>query len=1000
MDTDFGLKRLSTDAVYGIRSSNSQNPQSKNVNSARRWIRRIIYPLFIVIFVALAAIQIVIWSDWPRRVVLSLVQQQLGLRVEATGLTTSWLGTTTLRDVKLSLPLSGESFLDMPTMTVRHTGILRLIITRNFDLHEIELNKPNLVVRRDSAGHWNLQDVAQLIARATAGTPDPGTKSSPPKLPTFRLNDGSIVVIDEKTGQRIKIAPVTASGDPQGALVWQYSLNVPKKLEITGLVAPGEDFKHEFKFSAVPGEWLTPWIAQPPAPLRINGSWTGALVNKKTLVGRLVLDDAQIANFGAKGRIGIQANDDDATFTPQNLTVTTSMDTVPQVLIASGTLQLHGETLTAQQLRFGELGKLAQLDGSADLAGKTADFNGVWQEIALPGHVTHSGHLHFSVKNSFPSHPIVTGDIATTGKTEQGTWEGNVHLDGNGRNWQEMDWTASIPHLGWSAKLQFGIDELTAHFTQRGQLITLTDLKWPAADHITGRGDYNLRDQTWALRIRGGGTLQKIASSNGPTPLDFNLDALGSFGDVKRVHLNDVFVHTRGIEAHAAGDYVSNVANDPVSLSVYVTHRPSDLANEEDLPIRGKFRSEGHVGGTLDPIHLNIKGVVHSEDLVIRGHPYGDIHGTVTGIVESDHETFVVGDMTMLGGSWKVSTVWPYDQKDKLTESEALRIQVGVQHLSLPEVGDLLKVTGLQGESNGEWTIDITKPKLNLLEMRGSLDAKDVSFRDVHADTMTAQMKLHNGTLQIDPIELHRAEKGVTIASFETTLDDLTAPTLDVKTTAWPIHLSSKSAATTALWLDTKLQLDTKTSSATGPIKARAMFATTQQAIGEATIDGNMNGRLAVLDSIKFTGVDGLAQGRATIDTALPNRSTVVLSWSGLEGQHLADLIPQLQGLEGKFDGALTLDPSDSNRAIEPLRLRLQLNPENAKYKAIAIGPAKLSAFMNFNSSFAPSTNRAGRTAGRGRRSSGKREQELDARTLHSRSARWRGTMSASPTAA
>ena len=75
-----------------------------------------------------------------------------------------WLGRTTLRGVKLALPLSDQSFVDVPEMRVRHTGLIAMIFGRPLLIKEVALEKPVIYVRQDSAGRWNIQEVAELIA--------------------------------------------------------------------------------------------------------------------------------------------------------------------------------------------------------------------------------------------------------------------------------------------------------------------------------------------------------------------------------------------------------------------------------------------------------------------------------------------------------------------------------------------------------------------------------------------------------------------------------------------------------------------------------------------------------------------------------------------------------------------------------------------------------------------------------------------------------------------
>jgi len=66
----------------------------------------------------------------------------------------------------------------------------------------------------------------------------------------------------------------------------------------------------------------------------------------------------------------------------------------------------------------------------------------------------------------------------------------------------------------------------------------------------------------------------------------------------------------------------------------------------------------------------------------------------------------------------------------------------------------------------------------------------------------------------------------------------------------------------------------------------------------------------------------------------------------------LADLVPALRGLVGGLNGGLTLAPATDPRAISPLRLIVNVDPKDARYKTIDVGAIRLSAFMNLDSRF------------------------------------------------
>lgn len=920
----------------------------------RRWLKRILLSLAVLLVVVLIAVQVVFWTDYPRRIVLSLVQQNLGLRVQASGLSTGWTGRTVLRDVKLSLPLADESFFDVPRLEVNHSSVLRLVLTQSFAVNGIELTRPNVVLRRDAGGKWNLQEVAELVQRATAGTPEPGTKKKPPKLPRLRLIDGTINVI-ERSNQRAVIAPLNVTGYPDGPLVYRYDAEVPRRIKAVGEVAPGEQFKHELRFFAEPPrEWLTPWVLDPPFPIRANGRWTG-IVNDGSVGGRLIIEEAQVANFGATGRVAAQVGGPRSVFSPQAVVVTTGIKALPKVEIASGTVSVDGSVISAQQLRVGAFGGLAQVDGTGDLDAKTAEIHGVWQDLALGSQVAHGGNLRLNIRSPFPGRPHVEGTIVTRGRAPQGNWDGHLTINGGGRNWNDMDWTVGVPRLAWIAKLPLTIENLTARIATREHVITLTELRWPAAEVLAANGRYNVADKTWLLRARGRGTFPVNVEPTAdrpaavePRPFDFNLD---TYGNTERVHLNELFVHVRELDVRATGDLVFGVP-EPVSLSLYATHLPPDASADAQSPVRGRFRSEGHVRGTLDPLRLAFTGTVRGTDLVVLDRPFGDIRGVMDGIVNESSGAFVMRDVALLGGKWSVGGVWPYNEPDKMSDHDSLRVSVDVEQLSLKEIGELLRTPGVGGTVNGGWKIDITKPRRDLIAARGSFTATDLVAKDFQARQVTGEMNLRNGLLRIDPVQFRHGESGQATATVEARMANLQQPTVALNVQAWPVALSKISSA--AVWAEANLVVDARAQSATGPVKARALFATTQQAIGEATLAGAMQGRTLALDNIASSAAGGAANGRATINLDDPNASSAILSWSGIDGQRLSALLPSLEGLSGTFNGALTVDPASDPRALEPLRLRVQLNPENGRLRSASIGRAKLSAFMNLAPNFQP----------------------------------------------
>ncbi len=113
-----------------------------------------------------------------------------------------------------------------------------------------------------------------------------------------------------------------------------------------------------------------------------------------------------------------------------------------------------------------------------------------------------------------------------------------------------------------------------------------------------------------------------------------------------------------------------------------------------------------------------------------------------------------------------------------------------------------------------------------------------------------------------------------------------------------------------------------------------------------------IDGRIATVEKIIASAAGGHAEGRGTVDADDPNKTTLTLAWSNISGQRLGELLPQLNGLDGTYGGALAIAPATAERALEPLRVTLGVTPIGGRFRAAEIGPMKLSAFVNVSPDF------------------------------------------------
>jgi uncharacterized protein involved in outer membrane biogenesis len=206
----------------------------------KRWTKRILLSLAILLVLIVAIVQVIFWSDLPKNLVIDIVQRQLKLRLDADSLSTGWLGNTTLRNVTLTLPLEEDSFVTVPEMRVSHTSPLGVVFGRPIAVYSIAIQQPHLIIRQQPSGEWDIQEVVELVSRVGGGDAAAGRNASKPalKLPELTINNAQVTIIDNQQRQS-SLQPLTVHGRPSGPLVYAYDAAIPGHVDLKGRVVPG-----------------------------------------------------------------------------------------------------------------------------------------------------------------------------------------------------------------------------------------------------------------------------------------------------------------------------------------------------------------------------------------------------------------------------------------------------------------------------------------------------------------------------------------------------------------------------------------------------------------------------------------------------------------------------------------------------------------------------------------------------------------------------------------
>ncbi|HEV2292713.1 MAG TPA: hypothetical protein VGR35_02595 [Tepidisphaeraceae bacterium] len=899
----------------------------------RRWSLRILIAVVVLLIVVIAVTQAVLsLTTVPDRIVLSGVQQQLGLRMTASSVDAGWFGKTVLKDVTLSLPLAEESLLATPELRVKHTWLPILLVTRKLVIDRLTLDDAQLVVRQDATGRWNLQDVVELLARTGGKQQADATSNrrSGPKLPGLVLHNATLSVTD-KSGKTATLAPLEFTGLPEGLLVWRYEATAGSILQAVGQLSPGFEWKHQVRFEVNDaGELLKPWVGELADPLNVAGRWEGQLQAGQA-VGRLTLAKLQAMGAEVSGVVRARAGGGAAVIEPQKLTVTTSQKMLPKIQIASGAIELTGSTVRARRVQVSALNGMAQVDGRWAMNQEVGEINATWDEIVQAGGVRHGGRLAASVTNTLGNR-TVTADLATHGTVRGGQWDAEVKLTGGGREWNQMRWTLAAPVLSWKGPpREVVLDGLVAKIITRGKVLELTSVELPSAERVRGNGKIDVEAQAWSVDLSGRGwPLPRLPEST----LEFRLDAAGDF---IRYKLNELFLQSGDMQVSGNGFYDRELPK-PLDLTLNVRHVTS-ATTESDPTIRGTLRAQARVKGVAWPLDVGLTGKVFGEALRVKGHVVGDVAIDVEGSITREHASITSNELEVLGGQWSLVGTW-------IGKENLARLNVRVRDLPLAQVGAAAGRHDVAGTLDGKWTFNLPDLDRARLTASGGFEARGVEVAGFPVERIVGQMTMKDGRIDAAPVELTQGA-GKATANVSVALAAPKKPTIGLTASEWPINLPAAGAAL-KLSAETKLNLDLATRSATGPLSATADVIYREEPLGQARVAAELSGHSGTLKSLEADAFGGTAAGSASFSLDAPLATTGQLTWSDIDAAQIAKLFPRLEGLAGRFGGKAKLAPATDPRALEPLRLDIVLDSYGGSYRDAPIGDGTLTAFMNY----------------------------------------------------
>jgi hypothetical protein len=882
---------------------------------------RILIGLGALILLVIVGAQLIFWSNLPKKLAIPIAERQLGLKVQVGSLSTGWFGHTTLTDVKLALPLADQSFLEIKKMKVSHTSVFGIIFGSGVEVSSVELDQPNLIVRQNDAGRWNLQEAADLGGKPTGGSSEQKSSPSVPKLPEVMINGARIVVIP-KSGVQAKIENVSLHGRPEGRLFYTVEAQSPGHFKSEGRIVTGGDWSQDISLDVQQiNDWVNPWIKQWPKSAMARLHWQGHFSNG-AVTGRLTVEQSQYEQFSAKGVMSVVAGGAGVTARPVGLTI--EGGSAPECKLVGGSIGFQDGVLSLDALQVSMSGGMARLDGEYRLGNQSANLEAVWEQIHFPSAASQSGRLEAELTYPWPNQPRLNVMLESSGKISAGRWDARMNMFAQGKGWDQMNCHVEFPRLAFNGTKPIDLHGLSADLLMRDQTINLDTLKLQGPGRVSGQGAIDLRNKIWWLWADGSVGVQPMTDDS---QIRFSLN---TWGDFTSATVQQAYLEMGRLQLTAQGDFHSGYSK-PLNMDVYMEH----------LLGGGRLWSQLHLDGTISPVQFNLVGRLYGNQLQVNQRPIGDASVELTGVIDAEHAEVHSTELKLLDGKWRFDATYP-------EEEQSLRIVVSVDDLPLKQASALVTSLPVDGQFKGKWTIDLPQLKPKLMEMEGHFEADQFNSPGLVAQTVEGEMRIDDGRLAVGPVVL-RKEEGSINASANLGLDEAGKIHAEVSATAWPVETNKGQLE---VWANTKLDLNLKDKTAAGPLSFTATASLDDKPLGKLSLDSVLQGRVVNLKQIGGDIFGGSIQGQAVVDIDKPMLSRGQVGWSAIDNDQVAAVFPELEPLHGRFSGNIQFSPAEDSRALEPLRVTGTIRADGGHFRQLQIGGASFLMFVGITDQY------------------------------------------------
>jgi hypothetical protein len=864
--------------------------------------------------------------------VLARASEEIGMDVTAKSLRAGWGGATVVRDLVVTMPLTHEVILSADTVRLSHTAVPWLVLGRSFDVRSVEIENPQVKVRRYETGRWNVRDVWDRLKAII----DSSQQTAQIALPRLAIH-GAQVLIAESNEVTQTVGPIEFQAQPRGRLLWTFDLKLPSMAAVNGQLIEGGDWAHEIGFSI---EGIGPLVHRLSgwnlSPIVISGQWEGD-VSGDSLKGRIQLAKATFGSTDLQGDIRVEAGRDALTLRPGELVLRDPNLAGGEIHLAAGTILITREAVTVQQLAARTGALIGRFDGRWDMDTRVGKFSGSWVAGPLES-PQYQGTCEVAVQSPRFGRTQVEASLTAQARTVAGDWTITAKVQGAGTDWQKSQWQVVLPQAAWSRNnRRAGIAGAVAQIDVNWPVIRLTSLHIPDAGRMIAGAEVDARTRRWSVHLDATALRLGLAGTQG---IDARVIARGDNQEALVSELR-VAAGERIVAAKGELSLADWSLKDVTILADWPGSTPGPDGPQAVRPA-GQWHLNAGVSGHVSPPALTVEG-----NLVGQGIPVG--RQTVPRVAVPIHTTVgaeqihvATEPFDLLSGRWQLTGQYEF-------ATELAQLTVVVDGISLKAAADIAGAPfACQGTAHAQMQLAVPSFQARQAVATGKWTAEDVNIPPLEAEKARGKLRIAGGLVRFEDIELEH-DSGRARAGMEFRLDRPQEIIVEFTTQSWPVRLKDHPFSILAD-SQANLQVNTTTRAVQGQIGLSGGIWYKDQDLARIRVDAFLEGRTLDVHDLYAETLDGSIEGTARIALDRWSDSTATLKWSGLQPRSLQRWWQPFGKFKGEVSGGLVVERTDAqSRPLGSMRFTLNAQTAGGRYGPAEVNACRIVGYLDGN---------------------------------------------------